>query len=53
VLFARGHRSVAVNWSITSFSLSMLTSSLVASMPMAQAMYGDWAHQLVVQLSVF
>ncbi|TVU03168.1 hypothetical protein EJB05_51300 [Eragrostis curvula] len=52
VLFTgRGHD--AVNWSITSFSLSTLTSSLVVGVPMARAMYGDWAQQLVVQLSVF
>ncbi|KAK3137227.1 hypothetical protein QOZ80_5BG0449440 [Eleusine coracana subsp. coracana] len=48
----RGH-DAAVSWSITSFSLSTLTSSLVVGVPMAQAMYGDWAQQLVVQLSVF
>lgn len=48
----RGH-DAAVNWSITSFSLSTLTSSLVVGVPMTQAMYGDWAQQLVVQLSVF
>jgi auxin efflux carrier family len=53
VLFARGHRNAAVNWSITGFSLSTLTSSLVVGMPMAQAIYRDWAHQLMVQLSVF
>ncbi|XP_066323734.1 probable auxin efflux carrier component 5a [Miscanthus floridulus] len=48
VLFARGHCNAAVNWSITGFSLSTLTSSLVVGVPMAQAMYGDW-----VQLSIF
>ncbi|XP_014660995.1 probable auxin efflux carrier component 5a [Setaria italica] len=48
-----GGRKNAVSWSITGFSLSTLTSSLVVGVPMAQAMYGDWAQQLVVQLSVF
>nr|AWA44611.1 Auxin efflux carrier component 5 [Saccharum spontaneum] len=41
VLFARGHRNATINWSITGFSLSTLTSSLVVVVPMAQAMYGD------------
>ncbi|CAN6335914.1 unnamed protein product [Urochloa humidicola] len=45
--------AAAVNWSITGFSLSTLTSSLVVGVPMARAMYGEWAQQLVVQLSVF
>ena len=43
VLFARGRRNAAVNWSITGFSLSTFTSSLIVVVPMAQAMYGDWA----------
>ncbi|CAL5097650.1 unnamed protein product [Urochloa decumbens] len=56
LLFARGRgggADAAVNWSITGFSLSTLTSSLVVGVPMARAMYGEWAQQLVVQLSVF
>ncbi|CAN6344821.1 unnamed protein product [Urochloa humidicola] len=53
LLFARGRRDAGVNWSITGFSLSTLTSSLVVGVPMARAMYGEWAQQLVVQLSVF
>ena len=53
VLFARGHCNAAVNWSITGFSLSALTSSLVVGVPMAQAMYGDWVQQLVVHISIF
>jgi auxin efflux carrier family len=36
VLFARGRRNTAVNWSVIGFSLSTLTSSLVVGMPMAQ-----------------
>nr|BAJ91285.1 predicted protein [Hordeum vulgare subsp. vulgare] len=43
----------AAGWSITGFSLSTLTNSLVVGVPMARAMYGEWAQQLVVQLSVF
>jgi hypothetical protein len=49
VLFAQGRRNAIVNWSITGFSLSTLTSSLVVGVPMAQAMYGDWAQQLIVR----
>ncbi|XP_034585481.1 probable auxin efflux carrier component 5a [Setaria viridis] len=52
VLLAGGRKN-AVSWSITGFSLSTVTSSLVVGVPMAQAMYGDWGQQLVVQLSVF
>ncbi|XP_074338748.1 auxin efflux carrier component 5-like isoform X2 [Apium graveolens] len=39
-------------WSITSFSLSTLTNSLVVGVPLLQAMYGPTAVDLVVQLSV-
>ncbi|KAK1379233.1 Auxin efflux carrier component [Heracleum sosnowskyi] len=39
-------------WSITSFSLSTLTNSLVVGVPLLQAMYGPSAVDLVVQLSV-
>lgn len=54
-VWARFHRGVdgAGAWAITSFSLSTLTNSLVVGVPMARAMYGEWAQQLVVQLSVF
>lgn len=50
---AKGGAGCAVGWSITSFSLSTLTNSLVVGVPMARAMYGESAQQLVVQLSVF
>ncbi|CAO1942818.1 unnamed protein product [Urochloa humidicola] len=50
---AKGSGSAAGAWSITGFSLSTLTNSLVVGVPMARAMYGEWAQQLVVQLSVF
>lgn len=39
-------------WSITSFSLATLTNSLVVGVPLAKAMYGPNAVDLVVQLSV-
>ncbi|KDO41492.1 hypothetical protein CISIN_1g019021mg [Citrus sinensis] len=39
-------------WSITSFSLCTLTSSLVVGVPLAKAMYGQMAVDLVVQFSV-
>ncbi|XP_074322850.1 auxin efflux carrier component 5-like [Apium graveolens] len=39
-------------WSITSFSLSTLTNSLVVGVPLLEAMYGPSAVDLVVQLSV-
>ncbi|KAL3523333.1 hypothetical protein ACH5RR_016167 [Cinchona calisaya] len=39
-------------WSITSFSLSTLTNSLVVGVPLAKAMYGQSAVDLVVQGSV-
>ncbi|KAJ4757637.1 Auxin efflux carrier component [Rhynchospora pubera] len=40
-------------WSITNFSLATLTNSLVVGVPLLGAMYGPWASDLVVQLSVF
>ncbi|OAY43869.1 auxin efflux carrier component 5 [Manihot esculenta] len=39
-------------WSITSFSLCTLTNSLVVGVPLAKAMYGQMAVDLVVQSSV-
>ncbi|CAL9117294.1 unnamed protein product [Musa textilis] len=39
-------------WSVTSFSLATLTNSLVVGVPLVGAMYGPWAQDLVVQLSV-
>ncbi|EEF50075.1 auxin efflux carrier component 5 isoform X1 [Ricinus communis] len=39
-------------WSITSFSLSTLTNSLVVGVPLMKAMYGPMAVDLVVQSSV-
>lgn len=40
------------SWSITSFSLSTLTNSLVVGVPLIKAMYGPSAVDLVVQASV-
>ncbi|GFQ00417.1 putative auxin efflux carrier component 8 [Phtheirospermum japonicum] len=40
-------------WSITGFSLSTLTNSLVVGVPLLKAMYGPMAVDLVVQCSVF
>ncbi|XP_071736528.1 auxin efflux carrier component 5 [Rutidosis leptorrhynchoides] len=40
-------------WSITSFSLSTLTNSLVVGIPLIRAMYGQEFVDLVVQGSVF
>ncbi|XP_042385881.1 auxin efflux carrier component 5-like [Zingiber officinale] len=39
-------------WAITSFSLAQLTNSLVVGVPLVAAMYGPWAQDVVVQLSV-
>lgn len=39
-------------WSITAFSLSTLTNALVVGVPLLGAMYGKWAEELMVQLSV-
>lgn len=39
-------------WSITSFSLCTLTNSFVVGVPLAKAMYGQMAVDLVVQFSV-
>ncbi|KAJ3704804.1 hypothetical protein LUZ61_008509 [Rhynchospora tenuis] len=40
-------------WAITSFSLTTLTNALVMGVPLLDAMYGNWAGDLVVQLAVF
>ncbi|XP_057801690.1 auxin efflux carrier component 5-like isoform X2 [Salvia miltiorrhiza] len=40
-------------WSITSFSLTTLTNSLVVGVPFLKAMYGQMGVDLVVQSSVF
>ncbi|RWW69817.1 hypothetical protein BHE74_00022552 [Ensete ventricosum] len=40
------------SWAITAFSLSQLTNSLVVGAPLLDAMYGRWAQDIIVQLSV-
>ncbi|KAJ3681243.1 hypothetical protein LUZ60_015732 [Juncus effusus] len=39
-------------WSLTCFSLSTLNNTLVVGVPLFMAMYGKWAQDLIVQLSV-
>lgn len=39
-------------WCITGFSLATLNNTLVVGVPLLDAMYGPWARDLVVQLSV-
>ncbi|KAJ4799282.1 Auxin efflux carrier component [Rhynchospora pubera] len=40
-------------WAITSYSLTSLTNALVMEVPLLNAMYGNWAGDLVVQLAIF
>ncbi|TVU08817.1 hypothetical protein EJB05_42232, partial [Eragrostis curvula] len=42
----------AVSWCITGFSLAALNNTLVVGVPLLDAMYGKWARDLVVQISV-
>ncbi|KAK3130483.1 hypothetical protein QOZ80_6BG0494010 [Eleusine coracana subsp. coracana] len=42
----------AVSWCITGFSLATLNNTLVVGVPLLDAMYGKWARDLVVQISV-
>ncbi|KMZ58744.1 putative auxin efflux carrier component 6 [Zostera marina] len=39
-------------WAITNFSLANLTSPLIVGVPMVRSMYGQFAQEIVVQLSV-
>ncbi|KAK1318258.1 putative auxin efflux carrier component 8 [Acorus calamus] len=50
--WARLSSKGSYTWSITSFSLSTLTNSLVVGVPLLKAMYGPEAQELVVQSSV-
>lgn len=52
VLWAKFSTKGSYCWSITSFSLSTLTSSLVVGVPLLGAMYGRMGVDLVVQSSV-
>ncbi|CAL9162995.1 unnamed protein product, partial [Musa hybrid cultivar] len=40
------------SWAITIFSLSQLSNILVVGAPLLDAMYGRWAQDIIVQLSV-
>ncbi|KAI4988834.1 hypothetical protein ZWY2020_036151 [Hordeum vulgare] len=42
----------ASSWCITGFSLATLNNTLVVGVPLLDAMYGGWARDLVVQISV-
>ncbi|WOL16143.1 hypothetical protein Cni_G24925 [Canna indica] len=39
-------------WAVTIFSLAQLTNTLVVGAPLFDAMYGRWAQDIIVQLSV-
>ncbi|KAK4780251.1 hypothetical protein SAY87_016357 [Trapa incisa] len=51
-LWAKFSPKGSYGWSITSFSLSTLTNSLVVGVPLLKAMYGSLGVDLVVQSSV-
>ncbi|KAG6503796.1 hypothetical protein ZIOFF_036120 [Zingiber officinale] len=53
-LLAAWHRwgSCSAGWVLTVFSLAQLTNTLVVGAPMLEAMYGRWAQDVVVQISV-
>ncbi|KAG2644443.1 probable auxin efflux carrier component 5b [Panicum virgatum] len=42
----------AFSWCITGFSLAALNNTLVVGVPLLDAMYGKWARDLIVQISV-
>lgn len=42
----------AFSWCITGFSLATLNNTLVVGVPLLDAMYGKWARDLIVQISV-
>ncbi|CAO2184396.1 unnamed protein product [Urochloa humidicola] len=54
--FCRGAKAKAAgarsSWSITGFSLAAFNNTLVVGVPLLDAMYGEWARDLVVQLAV-
>ncbi|KAJ3681244.1 hypothetical protein LUZ60_015733 [Juncus effusus] len=52
VLWAKWYKKGSYAWSLTCFSLSTLNNTLVVGVPVVKAMYGKWAQDLVVQLSV-
>jgi auxin efflux carrier family protein len=52
VLWVKIGRKGSYAWSLTSFSLCALNNTLVVGVPLFKAMYGKWAQDLIVQLSV-
>ncbi|KAJ3688576.1 hypothetical protein LUZ61_017740 [Rhynchospora tenuis] len=52
VAWAKLYKKGSYAWSLTCFSLSTLNNTLVVGVPLVMAMYGKWAQDLVVQLSV-
>uniref|UniRef100_A0ACD5YDJ1 Uncharacterized protein n=1 Tax=Avena sativa TaxID=4498 RepID=A0ACD5YDJ1_AVESA len=47
----RGGRAT-YSWCITGFSLAALNNALLVGVPLLDAMYGKWARDIIVQLSV-
>ncbi|XP_040383732.1 probable auxin efflux carrier component 5b [Oryza brachyantha] len=47
-----GGSGYSVSWCITGFSLATLNNTLVVGVPLLDAMYGKWARDLIVQISV-
>ncbi|KAJ1695136.1 hypothetical protein LUZ63_011834 [Rhynchospora breviuscula] len=45
-------RKGTYGWSLTCFSLSTLNNTLIVGVPLFNAMYGKWAQDLIVQISV-
>ncbi|RLM85331.1 putative auxin efflux carrier component 8 [Panicum miliaceum] len=40
------------SWCITGFSLAALNNALLMGIPLLDAMYGEWAHDIAVQMSM-
>lgn len=52
VVWVKFGRKGSYAWSLTSFSLCALNNTLVVGVPLFKAMYGKWAQDLIVQISV-
>uniref|UniRef100_A0A0D9XFE0 Auxin efflux carrier component n=1 Tax=Leersia perrieri TaxID=77586 RepID=A0A0D9XFE0_9ORYZ len=52
VSFFSGAGKGGLDWCITGFSLATLNNTLVVGVPLLDAMYGKWARDLIVQVSV-
>ncbi|RCV12392.1 hypothetical protein SETIT_2G266100v2 [Setaria italica] len=48
----RGGGSCSYLWCITGFSLAALNNALLMGFPLLDAMYGAWAHDIAVQMSM-